>query len=212
MRRTDSDFGNGTFAHFSLTLIDPLDPDNFNQLSTVSFTWSDVLQIGNEHGAGVGGFIASPGQEPRFTFLPNGGPVPVTTAVDYFFGARGYIDVPLDGHVQGFFDSPFLARGAPFLLEFVAGAQSSCADETPACGATTDFGSTALIGNARIVDQNGSVVANASFTSESGYDYISPPGSLVVVTAPIPEPETWALMLAGLGVIGALARRRNALA
>ena len=29
------------------------------------------------------------------------------------------------------------------------------------------------------------------------------------VTAPIPEPETYALMLAGLGVVGFVARRRK---
>ena len=29
-----------------------------------------------------------------------------------------------------------------------------------------------------------------------------------VLTAPVPEPETWALMLGGLGVVGSLARRR----
>jgi hypothetical protein len=29
------------------------------------------------------------------------------------------------------------------------------------------------------------------------------------VSAPIPEPETYALMLAGLGVVGLLARRRR---
>ncbi len=65
-----------------------------------------------------------------------------------------------------------------------------------------------MIGNARIVDQSGHVVAAAGFTSASGYDYITPPGSLTA-TAPVPEPETWALMLAGIGVIGLISRRRK---
>jgi hypothetical protein len=30
-----------------------------------------------------------------------------------------------------------------------------------------------------------------------------------MVTAPIPEPETYALMLAGLGLVGFMARRRK---
>ncbi|MCE9658941.1 MAG: PEPxxWA-CTERM sorting domain-containing protein [Burkholderiales bacterium] len=30
------------------------------------------------------------------------------------------------------------------------------------------------------------------------------------ITAPVPEPETWAMMLAGLAMVGRLARRRRA--
>ena len=33
--------------------------------------------------------------------------------------------------------------------------------------------------------------------------------TIELVTAPIPEPETYALMLAGLGVVGFMARRRK---
>jgi hypothetical protein len=39
--------------------------------------------------------------------------------------------------------------------------------------------------------------------------YTSTSLMLVAATAPIPEPETWAMMLAGLGLMGFLARRRR---
>lgn len=43
-----------------------------------------------------------------------------------------------------------------------------------------------------------------SYTSDSGVFLTG-----VTAVAPVPEPETWALMLAGLGVVGRLARRRQ---
>ncbi|GAA5174276.1 hypothetical protein GCM10025771_03650 [Niveibacterium umoris] len=35
--------------------------------------------------------------------------------------------------------------------------------------------------------------------------------SLVLLTAAVPEPSGWTLMLCGIGMIGAIARRRSAL-
>jgi hypothetical protein len=43
----------------------------------------------------------------------------------------------------------------------------------------------------------------------TGWQYIGLDNASVdLVSAPVPEPGTWALMLAGLGVVGAIARRR----
>jgi len=44
--------------------------------------------------------------------------------------------------------------------------------------AITDFGNTALIGNARLVDSIGNPIPGASFTRASGYDYITPPSPI----------------------------------
>ena len=38
---------------------------------------------------------------------------------------------------------------------------------------------------------------------------VSEPGTLTIVTTPIPEPETYAMLLAGLGLLGFAARRRK---
>ncbi len=45
---------------------------------------------------------------------------------------------------------------------------------------------------------------NVSYTSDSGV-FLSAPS----VVTPVPEPETWALMMAGLGLLGHYARRRR---
>lgn len=52
-----------------------------------------------------------------------------------------------------------------------------------------------------VFDANGNAVSNFSVTSTSGFDYAT--------TAPVPEPETYAMMLAGLGLLGFAARRRK---
>jgi len=41
---------------------------------------------------------------------------------------------------------------------------------------------------------------------------LNPKSPLIVLTAPVPEPETYAMLLAGLGLVGAMVRRRRAAA
>jgi hypothetical protein len=113
------------------------------------------------------------------------------------FGARGYIDIPLDEEFLNEEDEPIFLFGEPFGLGVVVLASSSCGNEIPQCLAITRF-STIRIDNARLVDQNGDPIPGASFTSASGYDY---------VTAPVPEPQAFASMLAAVAALASLRRR-----
>ena len=53
----------------------------------------------------------------------------------------------------------------------------------------------------------GALPDGMTVTSASGHDYTIDPTA--TVTAPVPEPETYALLLAGVGVLGFVARRRK---
>jgi uncharacterized protein YjiK len=58
------------------------------------------------------------------------------------------------------------------------------------------------------IDEKG----NIYLVAEQIQDGIIPPNpqsQLIVLTAPVPEPETYAMLLAGLGLLGAVARRRR---
>ena len=149
-------------------------------LAEISFAWfGEDFFVSNTSTDSAPRFVPYPGEEPRF--------------IGHDFGARGYIDVPFDGDFEDEKGNPVLLPGDPFLFWVIARANSSCGNENPTCLATTDFGHTARIENARIVDQNGDPVAGASFTSTSGYDYI---------TSPVPEPQTWVLTLVACAALG----------
>jgi hypothetical protein len=72
--------------------------------------------------------------------------------------------------------------------------------------AESDYGSTLLwTGVSSVLDANGQLVPDWVMRSGSGFDYSR---SFV---SQVPEPATVALMLAGLGVVGAAAKRRRAI-
>ena len=59
-------------------------------------------------------------------------------------------------------------------------------------------------GISSVTDYGGAPVSNYTLSSQSGFDY-----RLAYSAAPVPEPQTYGLLLAGLAVIGQLARRRR---
>lgn len=72
--------------------------------------------------------------------------------------------------------------------------------------ATSDFFSTVeWAGIDSVRDAQGNLVSDWSVTSASGFDYSR---SYAAQVASVPEPETYAMMLAGLGLVGWAARRR----
>ena len=52
------------------------------------------------------------------------------------------------------------------------------------------------------------VGVNGAFTAFSGAE-VGSPGSIASAVSPVPEPESYALMLAGFGLLGAVLRRRR---
>ena len=108
-----------------------------------------------------------------------------------------------------FFDMP-VTLGTPFtmvadLTAFVQAMGSSGLDDA---AAHSSFGSTGRWGGiSSLVLADGTTVSDFSVTSASGFDWSRAYGA--DVTAPVPEPETYALMLAGLALLGSIARRRR---
>lgn len=104
------------------------------------------------------------------------------------------------------FDMP-IVLGTPFQLYASLNTEarafgSSGVDNTQA---NSDFGSTGYWGGISAVQlADGTVVSDFSAQSTSGFDWAH------AYSAPVPEPGTWAFMLAGIAFLGQAARRRMA--
>jgi hypothetical protein len=71
------------------------------------------------------------------------------------------------------------------------------------CSESSDLSHTALIGGVKILDSSMAVIPGAFLTSDSGYDYVTPPGAS---TSTVPEPGPLVLVAAAIGFL--VLRRR----
>lgn len=189
----------------------------------VSGTWdSDVTYIHQvPTGVGVGPVANSQvGALDSLTLLaPVAGVLSFTTSVTRLFGSGGDVTIStgtnfgfviaLGTDVCSLTDSGSctvsiaFSPGDTFLYNWGG---SSLAAASGSGGLGTGFafdGGSFALQAVTFRDNAGNPISGASIQSMSGAQYVT------TVTLPIPEPETWALMLAGLGSLAMVSRRRR---
>jgi hypothetical protein len=176
--------------------------------NSVSFGWSfPSASVSSNSGLATGSLPL-----PEFTITPNAGYV-LSGPVSSFFGSLNYVEtagsttsVTLSGLVS--------INGGP------AFASSSLITKTPIdafSGLYTGDG-VGLIGTFSSFHFSGGLLsASADVTVPGGFAQVSsqPSQSIASISfnaAPVPEPESYLLMLAGVALLGALVRRRSATA
>lgn len=121
------------------------------------------------------------------TGVPERAPGLWTIAIDFKYGTPIQLDMRAD----------IYSRASAF-----ACSSSSCVT-TSDISSTVDFGHTVFWdGFIGLTDAAGNSVSGYSVSSLSGFDYGNS-------AAPVPEPSVGLLLLAGLGLVGAIARRRR---
>ena len=146
--------------------------------------------------AGGGAITSSSGI--GMTWFPGASPGVVVSQGDLFESLGATVGIVPDsgGYAfqgQGTVLIPFNASN--FDLFFTLNTITAC---RTACLATSDFGNTALIDGAAILDPQMAVISGAFLTSDSGYGYLtasSPP------VGDVPEPTSAILTAIGLGVL-----------
>ena len=79
----------------------------------------------------------------------------------------------------------------------------NCAGDPSGQFCNWSMGGVSFAGTAKSIDFGGTA-------NQTAFDNITLGSATAPITPAVPEPETYAMLLAGLGVIGAIARRRNA--
>jgi hypothetical protein len=98
-------------------------------------------------------------------------------------------------------DDPSVFLTTNFTNEFGDGWKSRFVDSTSAVGDSASF---------FYLTGRSTTAINEQFENSAAFTFSSN-GILNYSTAPVPEPETYGMLLAGLGVIGFVARRRRAI-
>jgi len=103
-----------------------------------------------------------------------------------------------------------------FLIPFTSGqslaisSSLNCAARGNLTTAVCDAGNSAYWGGIRsVTDSNGAALSNWSVSSASGTDWQQ---SVIPTTGGVPEPSSWAMLIAGFGLVGAMQRRRQRIA
>ena len=90
---------------------------------------------------------------------------------------------------------------------FTIGSRLSCSARGNLATAVCDAGNSAYWGGIRsVTDSNGGQLMDWSVSSGSGTNWQQ---SFIPATGAVPEPASWAMLIAGFGLVGATQRRRK---
>jgi hypothetical protein len=136
----------------------------------------------------------------------------VQSATPYFAGNGTHYLVYLAG---GSGDTFMQSNRSPFNLSSIdLGGWLNAASSSALTITGNQVGGTSVSSKVTFANNNFSTFALSGFTNLQSVNLGTVDGVAYVavdniVTAPVPEPETYALLLGGLGVLGAVARRRR---
>lgn len=190
--------------HFDFHFFIPVNGDGVRG-DGMTFTLADTPGLGGG-GSGLGYEQLSPASvafaidtfhfdgepiSPSLQILAGGSVAPLA------FTETGLGDAIRDPDFQWFAEVDYLPSGQDDLTGVLTGRIEHLNLGSFAVSAAVDFGALGLDGSA----------VHYGFTASNG---LANDGHYITSAVPVPEPQTWALLLAGLAAVGWMARRRQA--